>query len=60
MFIPMSFFFFSPSMHLSVDRVGGWMWRHFLTPSEADPGGPAWIIVRLKLQAAAEAGSEEK
>ena len=24
------------------------------------PGGPAWIVVRLKLQAAAQAGSKEK
>ena len=27
---------------------------------QQSPGGPAWIVVRLKLQAAAQAGSKEK
>jgi len=60
MFIPMFFFFFFfPSVHLSIDRADG-CGNTCLHHQRQSPGGPAWIVVRLKLQAGAEAGSKEK
>ena len=59
MFILMSdfFFFFFPSSYRSVDRVDG---CGDISLQRQPPVGPAWIIVRLKLQAGAEASSKEK